>query len=106
MMLSIENPILAGNKIVVLAASSGTQISSTFKEQGHGLLTYYFLKGLRGEADANKDGSMDLAEVFAYLKPQVERKARRDFNNEQTPQLLGSPELLKRGVRLVEWAGP
>ncbi len=102
MMLSIENPILAGNKTVVLAASSGTQISSTFKEQGHGLLTYYFLKGLRGEADANKDGSVDLAEVFAYLKPQVERTARRDYHNEQTPQLLGSPELLTKGVKLIE----
>lgn len=45
---------------------------------------------------------MDLSEVFAYVKPQVERTARRDFNNEQTPQLLGSPELLAKGVRLVE----
>jgi uncharacterized caspase-like protein len=100
--LSIETPVLAGNKTIVLAASSGTQVSSTFKAQGHGLLTYYFLKGLRGEADANKDGSVDLSEVFAYVKPQVERTARRDFNNEQTPQLLGSPELLAKGVRLVE----
>ena len=100
--LSIENPVLAGNKTVVLAASSGTQVSSTFKAQGHGLLTYYFLKGLRGEADVNKDGSVDLSEVFAYVKPQVERTARRDFNNEQTPQLLGSPELLSKGIRLVE----
>jgi len=100
--LSIETPILAGNKTVVLAASSGTQVSSTFKAQGHGLLTYYFLKGLKGEADANKDGSVDLSEVFAYVKPQVERTARRDFNNEQTPQLLGSPDVLKKGVRLVE----
>jgi hypothetical protein len=103
--LSIETPILAGNKTIVLAASSGTQVSSTFKAQGHGLLTYYFLKGLRGEADANKDGSTDLSEVFAYVKPQVERTARREFNNEQTPQLLGSPELLQKGVRLVERDG-
>jgi hypothetical protein len=103
--LSIETPVLAGNKTVVLAASSGTQVSSTFKAQGHGLLTYYFLKGLRGEADANKDGSVDLSEVFAYVKPNVERTARREFNNEQTPQLLGNPELLKKGIQLVERAG-
>ena len=106
MVLSVENPVLAGGKTVVLAASQGDQVSSTYDQKGHGLLTYFFLKGLQGEADKNKDGSVDLAELFTYLKPQVERKARRDFNNEQTPQLLGSPELLKRGVRLVERAGP
>lgn len=106
MVLSVENPVLAGGKTIVLSASQGDQVSSTYDQKGHGLLTYFFLKGLQGEADKNKDGSVDLAELFNYLKPQVERKARRDFNNEQTPQLLGSSELLKRGVRLVERAGP
>lgn len=105
MVLSIENPVPAGNKTVVLAASSGTQISSTFKAQSHGLLTYYFLRGLRGEADANRNGSVDLAEVFGYLKPQVERTARREYHNEQTPQLLGNPDFLNMGIRLVEGTG-
>lgn len=104
MVLTMENQFLAGGKTVVLAASSGAQVSSTYDQKGHGLLTYYFLKGLQGAADKNKDGGIDLAEVFDYLKPQVERTARRDFNNEQTPQLLGSPELLSKGVRLVERA--
>lgn len=69
-------------------------------------MTYFFLKGLQGEADHNKDGAVDLAELFDYVKPQVERKARRDFNTEQTLHLLGSPEVLARGVRLVERAVP
>lgn len=105
MMLSVENPILAGNKTVVLAASSGTQISSTYKEQGHGLLTYYFLKGLQGAADSDKDGAIGLAELFNYVKPNVQKVARKQYNNEQTPQLLGSPEILGKGLRLVEPAG-
>jgi hypothetical protein len=104
MVLSIENPVLASGKTAVLAVSSGEQISSTYDQKGHGLLTYFFLKGLQGEADANKDGSVDLSEIFAYLKPQVERIARREFNNEQTPQLLRSPEVLTKGVRLAESA--
>jgi uncharacterized caspase-like protein len=106
MVLSVENPVLAGGKTVVLAASKGDQVSSTYDQKGHGLLTYFFLKGLRGEADANKDGSVDLAEVYEYLKPQVERIARREYNNDQTPQLLGSPGLPAKGVRLVERDGP
>ena len=102
MVLSIENPILASGKTVVLTASSGTQMSSTFKEKGHGLLTYFFLKGLQGAGDQNKDGAVDLTELFEFVKPNVERVARREFNNEQTPQMIGSPEILSRGVRLTE----
>jgi len=102
MVLAVENPLLASGKMVVLAASAGDQISSTYKQKGHGLLTYFFLKGLQGEGDQNKDGSIDLTELFAYVKPQVSRVARREFNNDQTPQLLGSPNLLSKGVRLVE----
>ena len=102
LVLSIDNAFLAGGKTVVLSAGSGDQISSTYYKQGHGLLTYYLLKGLQGEADRNKDGAIDLTEVFEYLRPQVQRVARREFNNEQSPQLAGSPEMLSKGIRLRE----
>ena len=65
-------------------------------------MTYFFLKGLQGEADTNKDGKIDIAELFEYLRPQVERVARRDFNNEQTPLLLGDTDMLVRGVYLQQ----
>ncbi len=99
--LSVEMPVLAKGKTVVLAASSGDQVSSTYDAKGHGLFTYFMLKGLQGEADQNKDGAVDLQEVFDYLKPQVERVARREYNNEQVPQLLGNRDLLMKGVSLV-----
>ncbi len=99
--LSVETPVLAKGKTVVLAASSGDQVSSTYDSKGHGLFTYFMLKGLQGEADQNKDGALDLQEVFDYAKSQVERIARREYNNEQTPQLLGNRELLAKGVWLM-----
>jgi hypothetical protein len=99
--LSVEMPVLAKGKTVVLAASSGDQVSSTYDAKGHGLFTYFMLKGLQGEADQNKDGAVDLQEVFDYIKPQVERVARREYNNEQVPQLLGNRDLLTKGVSLV-----
>ena len=103
MVISVENPIIAIGKAVVLAASSGDQVSSTYEEKGHGLLTYYFLKGLQGEGDLNKDGAIEMAELYEYIKPNVQRVARKQYNNEQTPQLLASPELLKKGGgRLLE----
>ena len=101
-MTEIHNPLLAKGMTMVLAASTGQQVSSTYEEKRHGLLTYFFLKGMQGDADTNKDGAIDLVELFDYLKPQVERIARREFNNEQTPQLLGPAELLRRDIRLIE----
>lgn len=98
----LKSPLLTKGQTIVLSASTGQQVSSTYGAKSHGLLTYFFLKGLQGEGDTNKDGFIELKELFDYLSPQVERVARREFTNEQTPQLLGSPELLTRGVRLVE----
>jgi hypothetical protein len=60
------------------------------------------LKGLQGEGDTNKNGKIEIAELFEYLRPQVERVARRQFNNEQTPQLVGSSELITNGINLLE----
>jgi hypothetical protein len=105
--LSMENATLASSRTVVLAASGGDQISNSFEEKGHGLLTYYFLKGLQGEGDGNKDGTIEMAELYDYVKPNVQRIARKQYNNEQTPQLLASPETLKKGGgRLIERARP
>jgi len=38
---------------------------------GHGVFTYYLLKGLEGEADANHDGTVTAGELFAYLQRTV-----------------------------------
>lgn len=102
MVLTVDKPVQASGKTVVLAASGGDEISNSFEEKGHGLMTYYFLKGLHGEADANKDGGIEMSELFDYVKPNVQRVARKQYNAEQTPQLLGSPAALKAGGRLVE----
>lgn len=104
--LSSEKAMVAGGKTIVMAASSGDQISSTYTTKSHGLLTYFFLKGLQGEGDQNKDGVIEIGELFNYVKPQVERVARREYNNEQAPQLLGQEDMLKKGIRLVESSKP
>ena len=66
-------------KITVLAASAGNQISNSYQEKGHGLFTYFLLKGL-------KEKGSDMKGVFDYLKPEVSRAARREFNADQEPQ--------------------
>ena len=102
LILSVENPLLSQGKTFVLGASAGDQVSNTYEKKGHGLLTYFFLKGLQGEGDLNRDGTLDLVELYTFVKPAVERVARREFNNEQIPQLLGNPEGLSNGVWRLE----
>jgi len=48
-----------------------------------------------------------MAELYDYVKPNVRRIARKQYNNEQTPQLLASPDVLKQGGgRLLERTRP
>ena len=84
---------------VVLAAASGEQISSFYQEKSHGLLTYFFLKGLQGAADEDKDGAVDLGELFDYVKPNVVKSARKLNNVEQTPQIVGSQDAIESRSR-------
>ena len=89
---TVENPVLASQKLAVLAAATGTQISSDYDEEQHGLFTYFLLKGLRGDADQDKSGSVDVAELFKYVSKSVKKVAAEELNRDQTPVLHPSLE--------------
>jgi len=80
-------------RLSVLAAASGAEVAGTLPGQGHGLFTYYLLKGLQGEAGTGD--RLTLEELQAYLKRTVVPAARRQ-NREQTPQLQSA----QPGLRL------
>ncbi len=102
MVLTVEG-MASSSKAVVLAATSGSNLSLADQETGHGLFTYYALQGMGGEADANGDGTIDVQELFEYLKPQVQRVARRTYNTEQVPQLIIPPALSAQPpVKLIQ----
>jgi TPR repeat protein len=65
-------------RVTVIAASAGDQISNSYQEQGHGLFTYFLLKGLKEKGDFKS--------AYDYLGPEVSRTARRKYNSDQTPQ--------------------
>ncbi len=89
---SKNSTILTDPKAAVFTSATGTQIASWYPEQQHGLFTYYFLKGLQGEANANRDRKLTLAEMKAYLDDQVPYQARRMNNRVQTPEVYGREE--------------
>jgi uncharacterized caspase-like protein len=87
--LSVEpRRMSAGEQTVVFTASSGSQISSSYPEKGHGLFTYFLIQGLRGKADANADRSVTAGELHAYVREQVREQAGR-LDRDQTPELIG-----------------
>jgi glutaredoxin len=75
------------DKITVFAAASGDQISCGYPEKKHGLFTYFLLKGLRGDADKNKDNSLTIEELEEYIVNNV-RKTAGTLDREQTPQVF------------------
>ena len=93
-MLLTAPTVVADDKLIVFSASQANQISSAFHEEGHGIFTYYFLKALRGAADTNADGIVDIEETFTYIKPKIETQARR-LGEEQTPDLSPSLDFLE-----------
>lgn len=91
--IDVGSPLGGGGATIALTASASNQISGSLDEQGHGLFTYYLLKGLNGAA-RGADGRITVNGLFSYLKPAIEREAARE-NRDQTPQLLrdGGAEL-------------
>ena len=87
LVMNIDKQVFHSDRIAILSASSGSQISSTHDKEGHGLFTYFLLKGI-------KEGNAQLGMLYNYLKPQVERIARKTYNNEQTPGLIAPKGLL------------
>lgn len=77
---------VAPNTAALLAAS-GNEFSNSWADAGHGLFTYYLLRGLAGSADHNEDGAITAAELHGYLAGPVGRQSARTGRN-QTPVLL------------------
>jgi uncharacterized caspase-like protein len=84
---SIQNLSQVGDGIVVMSASDEKQFSQEGQKWGggHGVFTYFLLKGLNGDADYNKDGHVTLGELIPYLS----EKVRRETGNAQSPTVAG-----------------
>lgn len=84
----------AAGGATILTAATGQQLANWYPEQRHGLFTYFFLKGLQGSADANRDGALTVDEMRAWLTAPtggVPEASRRLYgtNREQVPQVWG-----------------
>jgi uncharacterized caspase-like protein len=60
------------NGVVILAASTGGEVSLEHPDWGHGAFTKALLEGLeQGQADYSKDGMIHLRELDLYVAERV-----------------------------------
>ena len=76
------------SNITVISAGAADQIASWEEDKSHSLFTKYFLKGMSGEADTNKDSKVSWVELKDYLAKTVPRCALRYYGREQTVQIV------------------
>ncbi len=89
--LSVENPLLGINDATGFLASGPEQVANWYPEKKHGMFTYFFLKGLKGEADLNRDRAVTVKEMKRYLTNEssgVPYWSRRVHQRKQVPQVV------------------
>ena len=72
------------NRTIIVGSSSTNGPSLSWEAGQHGLFTYHFLKAVRGQADTDNNGWVDVGEIVAYLREQVPRGAA-ELQKEQLP---------------------
>ncbi len=75
----------AGSSMIRIISSDSFSKGLEDDKHRHGLMTYYLLRALRGESDSNRDGSVTLAEVAAYVSQKVTWAAKTQFSSDQRP---------------------
>ena len=80
---ALEN---ASASTALLLSSKGEEISLEDGGLRSGIFSHFLIRGLRGEADSNKDKLVSIDELFGF----VHREVRRYTGNIQTPTLTGT----------------
>lgn len=74
----------------------------TIEDQQHGALSWFFSKGIMGEADTNKDGAISIAELKNY----VVEKVRMQTEGQQHPQINFTREIFFNDANVLKNTQP
>ena len=85
------------DSFTVMSAATGTQASTSLPEAQQGLFSYFLMKGMEGEADANDDRKITTGELHSFVAENVARQVQR-LGKDQTPQIAGDEDRV-----LVAW---
>jgi formylglycine-generating enzyme required for sulfatase activity len=103
MSTSFESALRAGGAgIVTLAAGRADDRSPASTDRDQGSFAYWLIRGLSGQADADKDGKVDAAELHAFVAAQVRAEAFRRSLSVQTPWLSAPAGRTAELARIME----
>jgi len=69
----------------VMTAAAGDQTAKPLEEAKHGMFSYFLMKGMEGDADANSDNQITAGELHTYVQQNVIQQS----SGSQTPELQG-----------------
>ena len=72
----------------VMTAAGGEQTAKPLEEAKHGMFSYFLMKGMEGDADANKDNQITAGELHTYVQKNVIQQS----SGSQTPELQGDAD--------------
>jgi formylglycine-generating enzyme required for sulfatase activity len=85
--IEVKNSIVELPNELVVTASGAQEIATWDRQHQHGLLTYYFLHALHGEA-ADEQGRVTVERLKEYLQEKVPRAAEELRHRKQMPQVV------------------
>ena len=71
--------------VITLASSTAEQPSQIWEEKQHSLFTYWLNQGLKGHADTDGNGEIDIDEIYEYVHRNVTSSAEKRLHRPQTP---------------------
>ncbi len=94
--IRLKDQDVTSEKITVFTSSTGDQLSNWYPDMRQSLYTYFFLKGLKGEADIDKNRIITANEMHQYVADEVNGVpywAKRLHNGRnQTPTMKGKAD--------------
>ena len=72
----------------VMTATAGNQTAKPLEEAKHGMFSYFLMKGMEGDSDANQDNQITASELHAYVQQNVIQQS----SGSQTPELQGDAD--------------
>jgi len=92
-MIKTASPVGNLEEAVIFTSAGESEVSQWYPDKRHSLFTYFFMKGLQGDADRNKNKTITVGEMRDYLKDNVPYLARRLGGREQNPVIVGEESL-------------
>ena len=76
------------DNFTVMTAAAGDETAKPLEVAKHGMFSYFLMKGMEGEADADKNNEITAGELHSYVQTNVIQQS----SGSQTPELQGDAD--------------